>query len=147
MTLKTHTYNIGYKVECCPSDTSSGSTISVDLTPITQRLDTLIGSSSTRNSILANILSDTNALNGTVTQTTVTTSVAGSIPIGVKSYQIYNLGVTPTSPTTTYNSWTVDGDTIPENRLSYANDAGTKSFTSAINYDPNGNTLLIIYNS
>lgn len=106
---KTFLITDGYPIDCtCITGQTinvdlSGATLMVDLSSIESRLDTIISDGSDRNTLLQDILAELVEMNPELTQTITTTSIAGSIPSGVQSYIIVNLGLNPNNPATTYN--------------------------------------------
>lgn len=85
------------------------------------------------------------SLEDTVVQTIITGTTAGTIPAGVQSYSIYNLGIDPTDPLSVANPMIINSIPLNVKVFSFEN-SGNKAISNAIPYDPNGNTLLIVYN-
>lgn len=139
--LKTWLHSEGFELECdCASpvrivgDGISISGVTIDLTSLETRLDS--------------ILTELEIQNDPLTQTIITGTTAGSIPAGVQSYAIFNLGVNPNDPSSTVNPMVINGIPINERYISFSNSNGSvKALDNAITYDPNGNTLLIVYNT
>lgn len=96
----------------------------------------------------AKIQALTDLMAGTTTQHIIKVTASGNLPNNTKGYLIINLGVTPNSADNSYNDFIVDGSTIPSNTSTIENKAeGVSVFGNTISYDPNGNTLMIIYNT
>ena len=130
--LKTWDIKEGYDIDCACE--LSGSTDS--------------GSSGVSNTLLQSILTQLQSQNEGITQTIFTTSAAGSIPAGVQSWSVTNLGVDPTDPLSTVLSMIIDGETINNSIRFIGNTTDTnQTLDNAVSYDPNGNTLLIFYNA
>jgi hypothetical protein len=155
--LKTYLHSEGYPVDCdciyTPVKivdgglTISGATISIDLSSVESRLDTIISDGILRNDTLDDILAELQIQNTPLTQTIITGTTAGVIPANVQSYAIFNLGIDPNNPITSYNPMIINGIFINEKIISFSNATDSvKTLTNSITYDPNGNTLLIVYN-
>lgn len=126
--LETWDIQQGYEVVCCEI---SGST----------------GGDGISNILLAQILQELEQQNLPVNSTTFTTTVNGSIPSGVQSYTVINLGVDPSDSNSAVNSMFVDGVEYNEKFVRYGNSTDTHQvLLSSVPYVPNGNTLAIIYN-
>jgi hypothetical protein len=156
--LKTYLHSEGFEVDCdcvpikvrvVGGDMGlSGATIDIDLSSIESRLDTIIADGTVRNDTLDDILIELQVQNASLTQTIITGTTAGSIPAGVQSYAIFNLGTDPNNPTSPVNPMIINGIFINERIISFSNSSDSvKPLANAITYDPNGNTLLIVYNS
>ena len=156
--LKTYLHSEGYVVDCdCVAIpvkivdgnfNMSGATIEIDLSTIESRLDTIIADGQLRNDALDDILVELQVQNTPLTQTIITGTTAGSIPAGVQSYAIFNLGVDPNDASSAINPMIINGISINQRIVSFANSSdGNQTLSNSITYDPNGNTLLIVYNT
>lgn len=143
-------FNMGFPIDClCNSgETIFIGTVNVDLTPVTNRLNTLISQGINNGNSLADILAELVTLNSPLTQNILTTTVAGSIPAGVQSYSIFNMGINPNDPNTTFNSMIIGGITISSRSIAFGNSSDSQArLSNPVTYNPNGNTLLIVYNN
>lgn len=126
----------------------SDGTVTVDNTEIINKLIEISNKISTQQTVLNNIFGEIDGINDPLTQHILTTAVAGTIPANVQSYTIINLGLNPSDPDSSMNSYTLDGVTIYSKVTQFGNSSDSTSVIfNAVNYDPNGNTLLIIYNT
>lgn len=142
-TASTWLHSVGYVVDCdCATPvrivdgeiTMSGVTVELDLSTLESRLDA--------------VLSGLTDMLDPVTQTFVTGTTAGSIPAGTQSYMIVNLGLDPNDPNTPYNPMIINGVSLDNKVINYSASAGSiKGFTNSVSYDPNGNTLFIVYST
>lgn len=128
--------------------TLSDGTITIDNTEELLLLEQISNKLTTQQNTLNNIFGELDGFNDPLTQHIVTTAVAGSIPANVQSYTIINLGIDPSDPDSAANPYTLDGVTIYSKVTQFGNSSDSGSLiTNAAVYDPNGNTLLIIYNT
>lgn len=152
MQNKTWNINDGYPVDCSCYNTSSemnlsGATITIDLTEVESKLDTIISQGSSQVNNLTDILTELETLNSPVNQTELLATGVTVIPANVYSYSILNLGFDPLDPNSAKDAFIVNGLTINQKILQYSNDAGgVKPISNTTTVDPNGNTLLIVYN-
>jgi hypothetical protein len=148
--LKTWDINLGYDLDCDCGQLNinlSGATITIDLSNIEAQLDDLIALATANGTTLVDILTELVLQNKDVAQTFLTTAVAGNIPAGVQSYTIINLGVDPNNPLSPANAMIIGGVTLNTKVLTFGNATDSNQvLDAAIPYDPNGNTLAIIYN-
>lgn len=125
----------GYELnpkECLCSDTGTSGT--TDMTGVIARLD--------------DILLQLEQQNVDVEQTTLFATGSSSIPAGVQSYTIINLGIDPTDPLSTANAMIIDGLSINTKISSFGNSTDTNQvLVNPVTYDANGNTLFITYNT
>ena len=133
--LKTWDIKLGYDLACdCGSDSTiniSGLTVNMDDVEV----------------LLTDILTELETQNKDVAQTFFTTTVAGSIPAGVSSYTIINLGVDPTDALGAANPMIIGGVSLNIKVSSFGNDTDTHQvLDAAVAYNPNGNTLAVVYN-
>lgn len=156
--LKTYLHSEGFELDCDCYGTPvrivggdlnlSGATFSIDLSTIESQLNTIITDNNTRNTVLNSVLTELETMTDPVTQTIATGTTAGSIPAGVTNYSIINLGLDPNDPNTSYNPMIINGISITQKVISFTNATGSvKEISNSITYNPNGNTLLILYNS
>lgn len=140
-------FHIGFPKECCSGETINIGSVNVDLTDVTSRLDDIIDQGLTNGNTLADILAELVTLNNPLTQNIITTTTVGSIPAGVQSYSIFNMGVNPSDPNTAFNNMIIGGVTISSRSIAFGNSSDSQSrLSNSVSYDPNGNTLLIVYN-
>lgn len=126
----------------------SDGTVTVDNTEIINKLTEISNKITTQQTVLNNIFGEIDGINDPLTQHILTTASVGTIPANVQSYTIINLGLNPSDPDSSMNSYTLDGVTIYSKVTQFGNSSDSTSVISnAVNYDPNGNTLLIIYNT
>lgn len=147
--LKTWDIKLGYELDCnCGQINVFLSGVTIDLNDIQDQLDDLIALASNNGTTLASVLGELVLQNKDVNQTFITTSVAGNIPAGVQSYTIINLGLNPNNPLSPSNSMIVGGVTLNTKVLTFGNATDSNQvIDSPVSYDPNGNTLAIIYNT
>jgi len=130
------------------SITLSDGTVTIDNTEVIAKLTEISNKITTQQTTLNNIFAEINGMNNPLTQHILTTAAAGAIPANVQSYTIINLGVDPSDPDSIMNSYTLDGVTIYEKVIQIGNSSDSTSVISnSVAYDPNGNTLLIFYNT
>lgn len=152
------TWNIyeGYLVDCTcekPDNTSvfnlSGdTTFTFDDSNIVAKLNELINNTQTNRTVLQNIFDEIDGILDPLTQTILVTAAAGSIPNNVTSYTIVNLGIDPSNEDSARNPYTLGGTTIYSKVISLGNTSeGAATISNGLAYDPNGNTLMIIYNT
>lgn len=128
--LKTWDIKQGYDIVCCETSGSTG------------------GSGGLSDTLLQSILDELEIQNAAVNATSFTTAINGSIPAGVQSYTVINLGVDPSNPASAVNSMFVDGIEYNSKFVRYGNSTDTSQvLVDAVPYIPNGNTLAIIYNT
>jgi hypothetical protein len=135
-TAKTWDIQQGYELnpkEClCTSTDTSGTT--VDFTAVIAKLD--------------DILLQIEQQNVDVEQTTLFATGSSSIPAGVQSYTIINLGIDPNDPLSAANAMIIDGLSINTKIMSFGNSTDTNQvLVNPVTYDANGNTLFITYNT
>jgi hypothetical protein len=85
-----------------------------------------------------------NEITDGVNQTIITGTTVGSIPSGVYNYKIYNLGVDPSDPMSAVNPMIINGIPVVSKVFEFGTNSN-KPITNTTSYDPNGNTLLIVY--
>jgi len=152
-----NTWNIygGYTRDCVcenPDNTSvfnlsGGTTFNFDDSNIVSKLNELINNTQTNRTVMQNIFDELDGLQDPQTQTITVTAVAGSIPNDVVSYTVVNLGIDPSDENSTRNPYTLGGTTIYSKVITLGNSGeGAGEITNGLAYDPNGNTLMIIYN-
>lgn len=150
--------NAGYVIDCdceqkplpvsLSSQALSGTTILFDDTNIVAELQQLQTINNNSRNVLLDILNELEYQNAELNQTILKTTSSGTIPTDVQSYTIINLGITPSDPDTAYNSFSVNGIDIDSQVVKFSNSSdGTAVIGETTTYDPNGNTLLIIYNT
>lgn len=128
--------------------TLSDGTVTVDNTEVVNLLTQISNKMTTQQTTLGNILTEVAEVNDPLTQHILTTAVAGSIPANVQSYSIINLGVDPSDVDSDMNSYTLDGVTIYAKVTTVGNSSDSSAvIANSVAYDPNGNTLLIVYNT
>lgn len=138
--LKTWNFNEGYVLDC------NCLTIPVKIVEGDFNISGINVELSNVEGLLGDILAEAQTSNAPVTQTSFITTGDGIIPASVESYSIYNLGINPNNPLTTYNAMIINGISIDQKLLSYSNSSHS-AISNSITYQPNGNTLLIIYNA
>ena len=155
--LDTYLHSEGYVLDCdcgivkvalVEGDiTLSGATISIDLSTVEAKLDTIIADGVVRNDVLADVLTELQVMTSGTTQTIITTTIAGAIPAGVVNYAIFNLGLLPNDPSSASNAMIINGIPINSKYITFSNsNHSIKRIENSISYDPNGNTLMIDYN-
>lgn len=151
------TWNIyeGYLVDCaCEGadntavfNVSGDSTFNFDDSNIVAKLDELINNTQTNRVVMQNIFDELDGLQDPQTQNILVTSSVGTIPNNVVNYTIVNLGTDPNDENSPRNSYTLGSNTIYSKVISLGNTGeGAGNIANGLNYDPNGNTLMIIYN-
>lgn len=152
------TWNIydGYEVDCTCETADNTSVFNLtgdtsftfDDSNIVAKLNELINNTQTNRTVLQNIFDELDGLQDPQTQTILTTSVAGSIPNDVVNYTIVNLGTDPSDENSARNPYTLGGTTIYSKVITLGNTGeGAGLINNGLAYDPNGNTLMIIYNT
>lgn len=134
------TWDIMQGYDLSLTDCTCASTASTDTSIIEAQLNNALD---TLNEIYLELAQQ----NVNVEQTTIYATTGGTIPAGVQSYTIINLGTDPNDPLAPSNSMIINSLVVNTKVLSYGNSTDTNQvLADPVSYDPNGNTLLITYN-
>lgn len=121
-------------------------TIASGTTLMTSQLSSLTGLTTVISSGVTELVQDIADVIAPSTYFINTSTTTGSIPVNATSWTIVNLGVTPNEPESPRNPMIINSIPITTYILqSSATATGLRRLGTAINYNANGNTLLISY--